>query len=140
MSVVGPEERRRIAVAVEKARASPVPLAWVMANAIPAGAGRVALEDRREGMSRPPAQAVDLPGGYRANVSFEEQPSGLVRHLSVSLDEGTRAPAPGDFEAIREAFGFVAGGTEPARVWIEEFEPGRNAVHVIGLDRESPKA
>jgi hypothetical protein len=104
------------------------------ANAVefPATNKRLRLADRKPGyVERPLSQQVIIPHGFRAAFSIEEQPGGLVRHLSVSVDEGAdqRMPNPMQFEMIAAEFGF----TSFDQGWTEEFDPGRWAVNVVEL-------
>jgi hypothetical protein len=90
------------------------------------------LADRPAGFKRPQSEIVELPVGYRANISFEEQPAGLCRHLSVSVDRPGMLPSIDAFAMIAHAFGFSAA--HHSQVWVEEFKPGQNAVNVVQLD------
>src|SRR5580765_793922 len=83
---------RAIDAAVDAARANPVP--WetfkhAMGN-IDQDTDTLPLKDR------PPdfkpsfhSQHVIIPMGFRAAISFEDQPAGLVRHLSISVESET---------------------------------------------------
>lgn len=126
--------RSRIEAAVAKARETPVPLAWVMAQARRSYGGSVGLADRPEGFRRPPSRSVDLCRAHRANFSFEEQPSGLVAHLSVSVGTPAVVPASDDLLAIAAAFGYPGQETATSRAWTEEFAPGEMSVHLVWLD------
>jgi hypothetical protein len=135
--------RRKIGAAVTAARARPVP--WEtfrnMVEAVPQDLAAIALKDRPPGFepaSR--AQQVLIPVGYRAAISFEDQPPGLCRHLSISVEgakPGMTANVPAVL-AIAEAFGFRVeeGLAGIDRVWIEEYEPGRWAINLLQLDHE----
>ena len=45
------------------------------------------------------------PNGYRAAISFEQQPPGLCAHLSISVDTPGNLPSPESVEMIAEVFG-----------------------------------
>jgi hypothetical protein len=129
---------RRIRQAVRSAERHPIPLEVIRAAAVEhLEAGEtdqhrpVMLADRKAGYERPPSQHVIIPFGFRASISFEQQPAGLVRHLSVSVDEGRdgRLPSFTHVRMIANAFGFLSWDSW----WEEEFEPGRFAVNVIEL-------
>jgi hypothetical protein len=100
------------------------------------------IADRPPGSIRPQSYNVLIPVGYRAAFSFEEQPAGLVRHLSVSVD----TKKPGDcpsipaMQMIASAFGIEWSlDSGDARVWLEEFEPGKYAVNLIAvIDSDQP--
>jgi hypothetical protein len=104
------------------------------ANAIefPATNKALRLSDRKPGyVERPLSQQVLIPVGFRAAFSVEEQPGGLVRHLSVSVDEGAgqKMPNPIQVEMIAQEFGFK----HIDQGWTEEFDPDRWAVNVIEM-------
>jgi hypothetical protein len=124
----------RIKRAIGRAARRPIPLAVIRACAIefPATDQPLHLRDRKpSGIKRPEAHHVFIPFGFRASFSIEEQPSGMVRHLSVSVDEGSeqRMPNPMQFAQIAEEFGFRHFDQH----WNEEFAPGRWAVNVVEL-------
>ncbi len=129
--------RSRIDAAVARARETPVPLAWVESQARRAYGSMVSLADRPEGFERPPAQSVGLDRGHRANFSFEEQPIGLVAHLSVSVGTPAVVPSSEDLLAIAAAFRFPGPGNATSRAWTEEFAPGEVAVHLAWLVTET---
>lgn len=145
--VIGESERAEIKAAVQRARANPVP--WEAMQAIALGDDRstLPLAERPEATSdvrrKYPSQHLML-GTYHAAISFEEQPAGLMRHLSISSRLPGRLPGPEVMTMVCEAFGFSTivcgsfmGGLtlidHPARVWLEEFERGHEAVNIIEL-------
>lgn len=97
----------------------------------------VPLDARPPGYERPPSSHVLIPIGYRAAFSFEQQPIGLCRHLSVS-HEGAM-PSEAAVAEIARMFGFTAfpptrGEIKTSfRIWIEEFDPGEWAVNIVEL-------
>jgi hypothetical protein len=93
----------------------------------------MALADRKPGFERPESQHVIFPGGYRAALSFEQQPPGLCSHLSISVfgrSTPGMAPSPAAVAMICEAFGvpFPADKT-----WVEEFDPGEYAINLLSV-------
>lgn len=127
--VIGPDEKKLIAEAIAKARATPIPLDVLRAlqHPIPDG-GIFDLKDRRQPFKRPESEHVMLPGGFRASISFEQQPDGLARHLSVSSPNRLRIPNVPAVKMIAEAFGFKLAAH---MLWLEEFEPGWRAVNIL---------
>lgn len=103
-----------------------------MGGAVEPRNGRLALSDRKPGFERPPSQHVIL-GTYRAAISFEKQPAGLCRHLSISAIKPGTLPLPIVLEMIAKEFGFAEFPPPQGRVWLEEFDPGHEAVNVIEL-------
>jgi hypothetical protein len=130
-----------IAAAVAAARAAPV--SWEtfkrIAEGIPQDTASLSLADRPPGFQRPQSQNVMIPIGFRAAISFEDQPAGLVRHLSISLEDARPGAVPNipSILAIAKAFGFRVEERESIeRLWTEEYEPGKWAVNLLQLDHE----
>jgi hypothetical protein len=116
--LIGPTEQAAINAAIERARARPIAFETVKAQAIE-HKDMVTLADRKKsiGDARPQSEHVLLPIGYRAAISFEYQPFGLVRHLSVSVDTPGRVPNQPAMEMIAKAFGFTLEGV--GQTWLE---------------------
>lgn len=134
--VIGPAEEKLIADAVEAARKTTIPLSVLKAMGSDDPATVLLLGDRKVGVEemrqRYKSQQVML-GTYRVALSFEEQPAGLVRHLSVSTRKG-KIPGLEVMAMVLPAFGFTGIPLQrPGRVWNEEFEPGWFAVNVVEL-------
>lgn len=128
--IIGEKQKKEIAVAVEAARKLPNRLEDVMSIALPLDDKPLRLVDRKS--KRPPNMftvSVDLPVGYRASFSFEYQPTGLFRHLSIGVDEEGALPGHAAILMIAKEFGFI----EIDGTWLEEFEPGQFAVNLIEL-------
>ena len=67
----------------------------------------------------PVPQVVDLPLGWRLNISCEEQPTGLYLHLSMST------PTPAKTLPREEALQMVLDALKlgnPVLAWIEKFK------------------
>ncbi|MCK1670366.1 hypothetical protein [Bradyrhizobium sp. 150] len=151
--VIGEAEQQEIISAIAVARARPTP--WAKLKVIADGneGPTLDLKDRKhadlvETIHREyPSQCVKL-GTYEAAISFEEQPAGLMKHLSVSSARRGRVPGPEVMQMVCEAFGFdetvcrAMGGERAsvlkperaARAWVEEFAPGRHAINVVELE------
>jgi hypothetical protein len=136
--VLGPAERARIDEAVATARANPTP--WEAGEMIADGSDTNSLDlDERKGnvaeiRARYPAQHVML-GTYRIAISFEQQPAGLFRHLSISTEQKGRVPGLEVVIMVVEAFGFSGWPLQrPSRTWMEEYQPGRHAFNVLELE------
>jgi hypothetical protein len=128
--IIGVAERQAIDAAVERAAAKPVSLARVKraAQTVPQEPGVLSLADRGDTLPPPEREIVRLQK-YQACITFEEQPIGLCRHLSVSVETPGRLPHMLAVGMIAEAFGFVPGMKR--EIWVEEFEPGHHAVNVV---------
>lgn len=130
--MIGIAEKAAIAKAIERAWANPVPLAMVEKNAFPNQQAKVVTLKDRKDKGRPPSQFVEIPNGYVAAISFEQQPAGLVRHLSISIDRVGMVPNEHAVQMIAEAFGFV-GDISTEMMWMEEFEPDHHAINIVQL-------
>jgi hypothetical protein len=74
-------------------------------------------------------------GTYRAAISFEMQPAGLFKHLSVSSAVRGMVPNEPAMKMVLEAYGFSGyPPVRPYRMWLEEFEPGWRAINVVELE------
>jgi hypothetical protein len=132
--------RAEIARAIAEARKTPLPADLLMeiAKGTPQEKATLVLADRKPDFVRPESQHVLIGVGYRASISFEEQPAGLVRHLSISVDGKPGAlPNVPAIMALAAEFG-LPGGLEDWKVWIEEYEPGQFAVNIVALDPGQP--
>ena len=65
--------------------------------------------------------------GYRIVFSFEEQPCGWCRHLSISVDARHKLPSIPAVEIIMGECGFSGGIHDCINVWIEN----ERAVNVL---------
>jgi hypothetical protein len=135
--IMNAEARKQIAQAIEKARARPTP--WVAPLADGSSSDSyLSFKDRPSGIAalrqEYPSQHLML-GTYHAAISFEHQPAGLFRHLSVSSQRPGRVPGMEVMEALVLEFGFSGWPLQRAgRVWMEEYERKRHAVNVIELE------
>jgi hypothetical protein len=136
---IGEAERAEIKAAVERARANPVP--WEVLQGIIDLDGDesplLPLEKRpkntKQVRQQYPSQHLML-GTYHAAISFELQPAGLMRHLSVSSRLRGKVPGLEVMEMLLVEFGFSGWPLQrPNRVWMEEFEPKHHAVNVAEL-------
>lgn len=94
----------------------------------------LALDDRPKDWQRSMAsEAVVIPMGYTAAVSFEQQPEplGLCMHLSISVDNPGRVPHPVAVDMLAKAFGMHYDNVYPRHLWPEEFEPGHIAINIL---------
>ena len=123
--------------AVVRARAKPIAWERIKEGARADDSNTMRLADRPTDWERPPvSELVSVPIDFRCSISFEYQPAGLFRHLSVSLGRGQLLPPIPSFEAIATAFGFSDPTMVVGRTWLEEFQPGCWAVNRIELCRE----
>lgn len=131
--LIGLKERELIKCAIERAMDKPLPWEVTKRIAIAGHIGTLDLKDRPIGF-RPKAQSVDLPRGFRCYFCFEQQPTGVYRHLSVSVDNPKKIPHPAAMDMIAKEFGLSGfPPNETGKIWREEFEPGHYAVNVIEL-------
>lgn len=89
---------------------------------------RKLMEAHRKRMS---AQTIMLPVAYFVTFSIETgHPSGVARHMSMSVEREGRAPLPEAVWMVAEELGFV-GGLETCAVWLEDLSDGGKAVNVV---------
>lgn len=136
--ILRPEQIQKINSALESARASPIPWSAMQAIADPSPTSVLTLADRKPGIhdlrAQYPSQHVML-GTYRAAISFEEQPAGLMKHLSVSSYSHGKIPGLEVMMMVCEAFGFSGfPPLRPGRIWNEEWQPNRFAINVIEIE------
>lgn len=145
--VIGDAEKQAIAKLVEHAAANPVPWELTKDVATSSEVTELTLADRKNAgqVTRPPSEHIML-GNVTVAYSHEEQPSGIFRHISASVGTAGRLPTPLAVGVICEAFGFsdtlceavARGGRGPrmppaSHLWLEEFEPGHQAVNIIEM-------
>jgi hypothetical protein len=133
--VIGIAEQHAIAAAIVAARAKPIP--WsVLADVAVADDTNTLPHDQRnnakiaEIRAQYPLPRVRL-GGFDVSISFEEQPTGLYRHLSIAVPIPGRVPNEYAIKMIVEAFGSVWPPTGSHRMWGEEYEPGKWAFNIV---------
>jgi hypothetical protein len=136
--VMNAEARKQIAQAIEKARARPTPWVAPLADGS-ASDSYLSFKDRPSGIAalrqEYPSQHLML-GTYHAAISFEHQPGGLFRHMSVSAQQRGKVPGLEVIQMLVLEFGFSGWPLQrPGRVWMEEYERKRHAVNVIELEK-----
>lgn len=136
--IMNAENDAAIRAAVKAARKAPLPWEELQVIADSPPTDHLDLADRKDGVEelrrKYPSQHVVL-GTYHCAISFEQQPAGLFRHLSVSSANKSKVPGMEVMTVIAEAFGFSSfPPSRPNRIWAEEFAPGHRAVNVIELE------
>jgi hypothetical protein len=139
MVVIGPREQEQIALAIERAKAKPIP--WEELARLADGSQSSELKYREawvkqadELYKKYPTQSL-LLGTVQIAFSFETQPAGLMRHISMAVDKWGKLPHPRAIKMILEAFGFSGiPQTRPGRMWNEEYKPGFYAINVVEVE------
>jgi hypothetical protein len=141
--IIGIEEQEKIKEALAQARAKPMPLSVLQAIAIDdrkKPSTKMALEDRdrhgrlEEVKKKYPSYPVQL-GMYVAAISFEEQPNGMTKHLSVSSHRKGLVPNELAMQMVAEAFEFSGWPPiRPHRLWVEEYEEGHSAINLVEME------
>jgi hypothetical protein len=116
------EDQDRIRNAARRALANPMSLEMLTGSA---EAGK-----RLEGAPTP--QDVELPLGWRLNITCEEQPEGPCFHLSMSTPTPMKtAPGPEAFKMVLDVLGCDGWLSSP---WTEDFtEDGAFAGRAVNL-------
>lgn len=141
--IIGDNERVAIGEAIRSALAKPMPwekMRQLIVDDRDNPSNTLTLDerpdhDRIDALRREyPTYPVQL-GSYVAAISFEEQPSGLFRHISISSVNPGKAPNEHAVRMVLEAFGFSGyPPSRPCRVWVEHYEPGRVAINFVELE------
>jgi hypothetical protein len=129
--LIRPEDERHLKAAVEQAQANPIPWEILKDGVTPEqDIDRLTLAERESipDVART-REEVMLPLGWRVSITCEEQPAGLLLHLSMSSPVKGKIPTEHALRLVIEACGFTL--EDCARGWLEEFEPGWNAVNVL---------
>jgi hypothetical protein len=136
--IIGPKEIDALKEAMSRARLKPMSLEMVTRGYNPHEVkAELTLADREKLAKRgappplPSSEMVTLPNDYRVGISFEEQPAGLCMHLSMSSRRKRKVPTPEAMEMVLAALGYPYSMEDCAMVWLEEFEPGQNAVNAV---------
>jgi hypothetical protein len=74
-------------------------------------------------------EQIVLPFGWRVAISSEEQPAGILLHISMSSPVKGRVPNEWAIEMVLNACGYKI--KDVVRGWVEEFEPGWEAVNML---------
>jgi|KBSMisStandDraft_5_1062788.scaffolds.fasta_scaffold2616998_1 hypothetical protein len=132
--------KARVKQALVTARQNPLP--WQATKAVVDSnqkTNHTSLADRKPGVEtlrrKYPSQHIML-GTYRAALSYEEQPTGMLKHLSISSHRKGMVPGLEVMQAVAELFEFTGfpPPNNPHRIWTEEFEPGHFAVNIVELE------
>jgi len=115
-----------IRAAIERARDRPIPWDTVRDDK---DAHVVKLADGPPG---PPPQPehVQFSDGMLVAISFESQPVGLLRHISVLPAKPGTVPHPAALAMIMNLFGVTAA----VRAWFEEFGPEHYAINYVQIE------
>jgi len=129
--LITPEVRKRIREVRDYANANAIPQDELLAMI----AGKLAP------IGDDPKHVCMIPNGFRAVFSTEDQPPGLCRHLSVSVENPDRIPNVHAVNILMEEFGFTAKvGDGLTHVYQEVIDPRtkHRAINVIEIvDQDS---
>src|SRR5262245_43532071 len=96
--IIDDKTRAELKAANKRAEANPISAAVLKAGAVAPTKHEIKLSDRKPGFERPPSEHILIPVGYRVAVSVEEQPFGLARHISISVEKRGKTPNPAAVE------------------------------------------
>jgi hypothetical protein len=137
--IIGPEEQEAIRVAIAMARSNPVPWEVMQSIADPTPTSTLRMDQEKQKIvddvyKQYPSQSLTL-GNCRVAFSFEYQPAGLFRHLSVSVQRKRKVPHYEVVKMLALEFGFSSFPPErPFRIWNEEYEKDHFAVNIIEIE------
>jgi hypothetical protein len=123
---IGPAQQAAIADLVAKAGRERVPLEDVKRR----------VQQLQRGIPLPQRYnkpfTIDIPFGFTATYTIEEQPQGWTRRLSVAADRSGRAPHPAAVDMLMREFGFRAAGVRQIEImWMEPLGNDRQAVNLV---------
>jgi hypothetical protein len=123
---IGPEQKAAIADLVARAGRERVPLEDMKRR----------TQQLQRGIPLPKrynkAFTIEIPFGFTATYTIEEQPQGWTRHLSVAADRSGRAPHPAAVDMLMREFGFRAAGVRQIEImWMEPLGNDRQAVNLV---------
>lgn len=117
---IGEKEKKAIKQLIEYARTHPY--------------SREKLQLIVDGMEQAPGDikpySISLPVGFKVVFTIEDQPMGICKHLSVSVDDPKKLPSPEAINMIAEEFGFV-GTVENMEYGTVFLEEESNAINII---------
>lgn len=94
------------------------------------------LLDQKNGQEPPPGDYSEftrnLPFGYRVVFTIELQPTGKVRHLSMSVSEDKKLPNEFAVQEIMNLIGFK-NELKKCMVSLEPISPKREAINVLEI-------
>lgn len=83
---------------------------------------------------------LDIPDGFRVVYSIDEQPSGLMRHISISIPISDKGPHPAAINMIIHEYGFKGNALEKdsnLHCYIEDIPDNRRiAINVMQLYKD----
>lgn len=77
----------------------------------------------------PQDQTLELPFGWMVSLTYEQQPVGLCRHMSMSSPVAGKVPLPEVIDMVLAALGSELSGRRLA--YLETFAPGHRAINII---------
>lgn len=119
---IGEKEKQSIQKVIDFAKSSPVSRKQLLKKSIIVG--------------NIPEYVCKIPEGFRIVFSFENQPVGWCRHISISVPDKTKLPSQPAVEMIIKEFGFPERITDQDNVWVET-EVLPHAINVIKKIEES---
>src|SRR4051812_45093272 len=93
--LITPSKIEEIGKAVEDARKHTIPWSKLAGAAVDDPTPVLTFDQRKpDAPIRPPSTHVMFDGGFEVAISFEEQPAGICRHMSVSVPGFGKLPNP----------------------------------------------
>ena len=131
--VITSEDRAKIKQMMADAKRDYIPWEKIKDVGVLSNKPVLKLEDRKPG-TRPAVDQQIILGNCRVAFSYEEQPAGMCKHLSISIGDARRLPHPVAVEMVATEFGYPTDYLQTCMVWVEEFEPKRYAINVVEVE------
>ena len=127
--MISPDDQAQLRQAAAHVRKHPAPWSKIK-HGVTSDKAEITLADR-EGLPDVKREIVNvmLPFGWRVAISCEEQPAGILLHISMNSPADGRVPNQHAMLMLVEALGHKED--DIASAWIEEYEPGKRAVNML---------
>jgi len=128
--IIRREDETQLRAAAAEVRKHPIPWETLKRGVVPGDKSELTLADR-DGVpeiQRTKAEVM-LLFGWRVCITCEEQPAGILLHVSMSSPADGKVPRPESMFMLADALGYKK--KDIGRFWIEEYEPGQRAVNML---------
>jgi hypothetical protein len=121
--IVGGTEREALHRLRDRAAQKPANLEYIAANIHNPAVKRKHMEQMSE-------QTIKIPLAYLVTFSIENQPKGVFRHMSMSVQREGRVPSPESMWMVAQELGFV-GGIQFCTVYAEDLKGHGKAINLL---------
>lgn len=116
MLIIGPEEKKEIVKVIEFAKKNPISEEQLKSGSIIVGNIQ--------------GYVCKMTDGFRIVFSYEHQPIGWCKHISISIPSSEKVPSIPAVEMIIKEFGFTESINDQENVWMEEEVRAINVIEI----------